>query len=727
MSRASGLRRITAFITAAAAGAALAGCGPQNTTSNGGSDVKQSQAAQTMEVDQTASAYRVWEFAGSAQGFSAGAQDVLETGDAQLRYTAGKEGALSSPRGLSIPAGAVRTVEFRLKTETAETLTLEWEAAGGESADNRVSIPLESDGAFHDYQIDLAGQSGWKDTVSRLKFLVGEGETLEIHSIRLTGLYLVPFPWLSGDYSKDLFRLLEIKESFAAENHTVTVGFSALIQYLDATDEEENLALSGSRTVEYLLKLAKATDMPVMIWLRADPWAEPYAGVAQKLYADDRNLMWTEEIVEKPAYRKNLTGYFNFSLAQTDLEGKETSYWTYTEKLLAQAAREVDAAIQENPGYILGITTTSEYRYLTENQEYILDYNPNTIQEFRNYCKEKYGTLEALNSACGTAFTTWELRSTDYNPVTVENAGGFDAPRERFEPAAFWDAWSDFREGQISTAVQRLVDIIGRELDDKYIYTHQIAYDDHTTASPITTGNAAGSNIGIDFFNHEVTEGNMQAITDMLAGDVSRTWGCPEWLVTHAAPYESTQQALEKMAAAGVKYLCPFNWGSGDEFDVQGSPAEEAIADYVASLERLANPLMGVSVTASSGFSGAQSLLDGNLTDGFTAESFKAGDWICFDFGAPRSVSSLTLIPPQKNGALPLQVTVQADTGSGMQTVGVYSLEGLDPLKPVNLYFQEISPSKIKLIVDQPAVDDSGALIFSLTEIQAGLRAESVG
>lgn len=80
--------------------------------------MKQSQAAQTMEVDQTASAYRVWEFAGSAQGFSAGAQDVLETGDAQLRYTAGKEGALSSPGGLSIPAGAVRTVEFRLKTET---------------------------------------------------------------------------------------------------------------------------------------------------------------------------------------------------------------------------------------------------------------------------------------------------------------------------------------------------------------------------------------------------------------------------------------------------------------------------------------------------------------------------------------------------------------------------------------------------------------------------------
>lgn len=135
---------------------------------------------------------------------------------------------------------------------------------------------------------------------------------------------------------------------------------------------------------------------------------------------------------------------------------------------------------------------------------------------------------------CGLLDVVYHLGAAfgDYDPATVENAGGFDAPRERFTPSPFWDDWSAFRAQQITTAETRLVEIIGEHLDSKYIYTHQIPYADHTTASPITTGNVPGSNLGIDFFNHDVTAANMEAITSMLGGDVSRTWGVPEWLVT---------------------------------------------------------------------------------------------------------------------------------------------------------------------------------------------------
>ena len=46
----------------------------------------------------------------------------------------------------------------------------------------------------NDYQIDLAGQPGWSGQVSRLRFITEAGGVLEIDSIRLSGLYLVPFP-----------------------------------------------------------------------------------------------------------------------------------------------------------------------------------------------------------------------------------------------------------------------------------------------------------------------------------------------------------------------------------------------------------------------------------------------------------------------------------------------------------------------------------------------------
>ena len=548
----------------------------------GGYNIPFRSDAQGEEPDLSAAAYTVWDFRNADNGFAAAAGDQLTIRPEGVLYAAGAGGYLESPGNLAIPADAVRTVELRLKSTAAATLSLAW--SGGNAFADQVSIPLETDGAFHDYQIDLAGQEGWTGTVSQLRFSVPAGCEIEIAHIRLTGLYIVPFPWLSGRFEEDVAMLTSMKNAFSTSNGRATVGFSSFIPYLSSTDSSGNLSMSGIHSLSYLLRLAKETDMPVMIWLRADPWSEPDLGVAQSLYADDHNLMWTEQIVPQPAYRGEETGYYNFCLAQTDLSGGKTPYWTQSEKLLGQCAEKVAAAIQDNPGFILGVTTTSEYRYLSENQTYALDYNPNTIQEFRNYCREKYDTLAALNSACGTAFTTWELRSTDYNPVTVENAGGFDAPRERFEPAAFWDLWTDFRADQARTAVQKLVDLIGEHIDSKYIYTHQIPYDDYMTASPISTGDVAGANIGIDFFNEDVTDANMQAITDMLAGDVTRTWGCPEWLMTRGASYDATAQAMGKMLDAGVKYLCPFNWGSGDSFDIQNSPSQQAIADVLASL-----------------------------------------------------------------------------------------------------------------------------------------------
>lgn len=65
-----------------------------------------------------------------------------------------------------------------------QSLTLAWAGADGTFAqENQVSIPLEADGKYHDYQIDLAGQPGWSGQVSRLRFITEAGGVLEIDSI----------------------------------------------------------------------------------------------------------------------------------------------------------------------------------------------------------------------------------------------------------------------------------------------------------------------------------------------------------------------------------------------------------------------------------------------------------------------------------------------------------------------------------------------------------------
>ena len=671
-----------------------------------------------MTYDRSAASFRVWEFAGNADGFTAvGGGSKATAANSVLTFTADTGGYLASPAGLNIPAEAVRTVTFRLKTGGAKKLTLTWVRADGQS--DKVSIDITADNQWHDYQIDLAGKDSWKDTVDALRFAVDAGKSVQLDWVRLTGLYLVPFPWIGGDFGQAAYRIKDIKSAFSSPNNAVTVGFSSLVQYMTDTDENGNYKGVSQRSVEYLVKLAKAVDAPVMIWLRNDPWAEPQSGQAEELYAEDKNLMWTEELTASPAYRHFETGYIYFCLAQTDLNGNKTEYWKQTEKLLAQCAKEVKQAILENPGYILGVTTTSEYRYLTKDERYILDYNPNTIKEFRDWAKKKYGTIDKFNATCGTKFTTWELRSTDYDPTTVENPGGFDAPREKYKPTAFWDVWGDFREYQITVAEQKLVDIIRQSLDECYIYTHQIAYDDYTTASPISTGNVNGANVGIDFFNHEVNSKNLNAIREMLGGDVTRTWGVPEWLVTHAASKETTRKALDAMLAANVKYLCPFNWGSKDMFDVEDSPSQEAIADYVKEMEALVkNPLSTASVKASKGFSGGTAIIDGLVKTGFETTAFSAGDWISFTLKKSRTLSQVTLIP-MADGVFPTKVSVQVEKNGKLQTVGTYDLTGAAADKAVILRFAATDTATVKLVIDTPAKKD-GKTVFALAEVTVG-------
>jgi len=196
---------------------------------------------------------------------------------------------------------------------------------------------------------------------------------------------------------------------------------------------------------------------------------------------------------------------------------------------------------------------------------------------------EKYGTVEALNEACGTTFTTWELLSTDYDPSTVENSGGFDAPRKIGRPSVFWKDWRAFRYELLYKAVAHQVEIIiGAGIDGKRIYTHQISEPGDIMASPASCGNVTSANVGIDFFNSDINKTTMEEVSAFVRGDASRSWGVPEWLITENGDYSSVTNALSFLKSYGIKYICPFSWGFGDVFDfTKSAGVMEALKDFV--------------------------------------------------------------------------------------------------------------------------------------------------
>lgn len=540
--------------------------------------------------------YICWNFNKNAENFSltSGSKGVLQHKNDALGWDVASGDQLLTPSGLKIPTKSVSTIEIRMLSTKATSITVYWKTKGGSFSESaKATIKIKADGKLHDYQIELGQHSKWPEDaqIDQLKFVTTAGGDICFDFFRLSGIYVVPFPGLSGNYDADVKHLKTLKATYSDLAPGIIVGFSARIEYLADTDSNGNYVHYKGQATSYMnivdpyyyLRLAKATDMPVMLWLRGDPWGD-LVGTYRDLRVDKNNYMWTAATTN-PAYVNNETGYAYLSLAKKDLNGNTTAYWKATEKLLGQCAKVVADLIEDNPNYFLGVTTTSELKFNATDQSIDLDYNPNTIKEFADYCKNKYGTVAKLNAACGTNFTTFALKSTDYNPATVENQNGFDAPRVR-NNSAFWKLWTTFRVEQVTNAVERQVDIVEKYIDAKHIWTHQIAIGQDPFVSPEEAGNIEGSNVGIDMFNHEVTTELVKKIASFVKNDYSRAWGVPEWLVMRDTHQNTAYSALEIMDYYGVKYICPFWWGAnGNEFDIKGTGAEKGIVQYLRGLK----------------------------------------------------------------------------------------------------------------------------------------------
>lgn len=570
--------------------------------------------------------------------------------------------SLLSPGNLKIPTQSIRTIEFRMRSTVANSIKVYWKSTSETWAELKsATINIHADNRWHDYQMELSLHEQWIGQVDQIK-VVFPGASSGIISVdywKFTGLYFVPFVMFSGNAYTDIDMLKEMKSTFANSENTAVVGFSAHLEFLSMTNAAGNYEYSSNLgNPEYFIMLAKQTGMPVMMWLRGDPWGYQTGGIYNELWSNDVYCMWTSN---NKVYRSTTSGYGYLCMAKNDLAGKVTRYWAETEKLLGQCSKRVNELIQENPGCILGITTSSEIKFNADESDIQLDYNPKTIKEFRDWSSLKYNNdLTAFNTAMNTNFQTWQLLSTDYNPSSYENLGGFDAPRTGSLLNPYWSLWTEFRRQVVANTVKKQVEIIAPYIDSKYIYTHQIDFNDEDKmCSPIETGNVPGSNIGLDTGNTDVAK----TVATWLKGDYSRSWGIPE--IFYSTQFNSDKIYTDTLEffKCGIKYLAPLAWGD-ITYTVQGSEGETAWKKFLKDLDRTVNFCTGGKTSASSyteGYDDGQ-LVDANLNTGWSSESAQSGQWISVDMGSLKTISSIVLYPDENGLGFPVGYKVEIST-----------------------------------------------------------------
>ncbi len=133
----------------------------------------------------------IWNFNGSVEGWFANASTRAAADNCLVQSVEANKynSFLLSPSGLSIDASKYKYIKIRVAGEYAEKglLGIQWITTDDTAWDEKWSLtdktkvydgtPVENDGYFHEYVIDLSEHSGWTGTVSRLRIKITPNTT----------------------------------------------------------------------------------------------------------------------------------------------------------------------------------------------------------------------------------------------------------------------------------------------------------------------------------------------------------------------------------------------------------------------------------------------------------------------------------------------------------------------------------------------------------------------
>ncbi len=388
--------------------------------------------------------------------------------------------------------------------------------------------------------------------------------------------YLTPNYEVTKDYDVDYDNLTDLKKKLGSSKYA-KVGFMGVSRYMNETKGPKEDYEFDPSLLEYILKLSADTDLPVVIVLNGGPWGnvihDPETDVLEYLEKDDKNCQWKDdgtvpddEQGPVPGLNRILT-YNHFN----------TEVRKYQKRNLQAAVRVIADFAEEHPELFIAITTDPE---IFMSPFYYADYNPDTIKEFVEFEKGKYGDISEFNQAMGTKFSSWDKVDP---PRPYQNKG--DAQQGN----PLWEEWTEFRIFLVDQFVQDEVDW-AREagLSASRIYTHQtVRFDNphwmkYILASTIKTAQVENGSLGITTLQELCFDRDLFA----QAKRASANWGNFEFNPAREdkQDYDTFMKALRTIYEYRPHIVAPYMWlnpGSEPFYTIKGSEFEKALKDFI--------------------------------------------------------------------------------------------------------------------------------------------------
>ncbi|GAB4313748.1 MAG: hypothetical protein Kow0069_15010 [Promethearchaeota archaeon] len=407
--------------------------------------------------------------------------------------------------------------------------------------------------------------------------------------------YVMPiWEWQGDDYEYGAAQLGYMKAVLGGSDYSgdgfVKIGRSVSCWYTN------NIFENGSFDPTHLLEkleLSARTDTPILFHLNGGNWGQccSNASVIWEMRNNASNCQWDQRDDCHPVK-------FN--------PGPNDRFWSlwpgsdwerFRERNLKQALAVVRQWWQEHPDLLVGFSLDSEVHLNYKDFSDVnpggyrswFDYNPGTIEQFRGWAREEFGTLEAFNRHCGTSFGEWSEVDGPRSDDVVGVAGH-----------PYWETWTEFRVWHVGEAVKRQARwVVESGFPPEMVFSHQILSEPGSESAryrrcdPLETAVNEFCVVGVTRYSWASPELWHQVATAASSGWGTGgggeggglpSWGVFEWNLWHQHQYWAYRETLALAYQYGAHVVCPNEWtnqSANEGLWIPGDPCREAPVEVV--------------------------------------------------------------------------------------------------------------------------------------------------
>lgn len=373
----------------------------------------------------------------------------------------------------------------------------------------------------------------------------------------------------------------------------------AYYDYIYAPARVQDLGTHFLGEVDYSMKLAQRTDLPMGFHVNGMPWADNQNQADDHLHNfleryQNGSLLQVDRLgrIRNSAVAQEASGTETFTDApqlemQVTLSRNATLVRDYASRNCRAAMRILGAARDEHPDLVSFASLSSEVgQNLHANVEYS-DYSAWSKQEYRDWLsgaasytgKGQYASLAAFNTAfLGASGFPWASWAAVQPPTMVSWSGTSATTR-------WWKKWQEFRIHQVQQMVQAQAGwCVDAGWNPDVIYSHQVPGDPASTAdlerkhaTPWTTAFVERAGNGITTYNSNTS--NTTIFSAVRTND--KNWGIFEYNPLDTASVSNNLAALESVWGQGSKAIAPYLWWGIAPYQIKDGPMQTAMSQFV--------------------------------------------------------------------------------------------------------------------------------------------------